>query len=61
MIPFAARCHFARRLPKGANDAVRADGPTTAGFIIEYPLRGWKKINLEKIEFMSVMVYPPTF
>jgi hypothetical protein len=36
-------------------------GSDRDGFHYEYPLRGWKKINLEKIEFERVIVYPQTF
>jgi hypothetical protein len=37
------------------------NGSDHSGFHYEYPKQGQKKIDLEKIEFTSVMVYPPTF
>jgi len=58
-IPFALDISSPRDCPKELE--LRVMGSHHSGFHYEYPMRGWKKINLEKIEFASVMVYPPTF
>jgi hypothetical protein len=58
-IPFALDISSPRDCPKELE--LYVVGSHHSGFHYEYPMRGWKKINLETIEFMSVMVYPPTF
>jgi hypothetical protein len=58
-IPFALDISSPRDCPKELE--LYVVGSHHSGFHYEYPMRGWKKINLQTIEFMSVMVYPPTF
>jgi len=58
-IPFVLDIASPRDCPRELE--LRVIGSHHSGFHYEYPMRGRTKINLEKIEFARVMVYPPTF
>jgi hypothetical protein len=58
-IPFVLDVSSPRDCPRELD--LWVTGSHHGGFHYEYPMNGQKKINLEKIEFMSVMVRPPTF
>jgi hypothetical protein len=58
-IPFVLNIDSPRDCPKELE--LWVNGSHYSGLHYEYALQGQKKIDLEKIEFMSVMVYPPTF
>ena len=58
-IPFALDISSPRDCPKELD--LWVTGSHHSGFHYQYPMNGQKKINLEKIEFMSVMVYTPSF
>jgi hypothetical protein len=58
-IPFALNIDLPKDCPKELE--LRVLGSHHSGFHHEYPMGGRKKINLEKTEFASVMVYPPNF
>lgn len=57
--PFELEVDSPRDCPKQVELSVV--GSDHDGFHHEFPLRGWKRINLENDEFERVIVYPPTF
>lgn len=56
-IPFALNIDSPKDCPKELN--LYVTGSDRLGFHYEYPLNGWRKINLEKFE--SIRVFPPSF
>jgi hypothetical protein len=58
-IPFVLNIDSPKDCPKELQLSVR--GSDRDGVHYEFPMRGWKTISLEKLEFESVIVIPPTF
>ena len=58
-IPFALNIDSPRDCPKQLT--LKVNGSGYDGFHHEYPMGGWKEINLEKSEFESARVLAPTF
>lgn len=58
-IPFVLDIRSPRDCPKELD--LWVSGSDHSGFHFEFPMNGQKKINLEQIEFASVMVYSPSF
>ena len=58
-IPFVLNVDLPRDCPRELQ--LHVQGSNHAGFHYEFPMQGRKKISLEKPEFETVVVYPPTF
>jgi hypothetical protein len=58
-IPFALDVNSPRDCPKELK--LYVVGSDRDGVHYEFPMQGWKKISLEKLEYESVIVYPPSF
>jgi hypothetical protein len=57
-IPFVLNIDSPKDCPRELQ--LNVHGSDHAGFHHEFPMRGRKKISLEKPEFETVVVYPPT-
>ncbi len=57
-IPFVLNVNSPKDCPREV--LLNVHGSDHAGFHYEFPMRGRKKISVEKPEFETVVVYPPT-